>query len=120
MAVRSFRDRIVKRKAMDLAAEAYRMTEGFPHDKRLALTALLRRSCDSIPSNIAEGYRRENDGDLHHVLAMGVGPLREAETQDRLGSWFGFLIPDQPTAHLDHMDEFGRLPHGLSRSLGRD
>jgi four helix bundle protein len=60
--IESHRDLIVWRKSMDLAVAAYRLTGSFPVDERYGLTSQIRRSCASIPANIAEGYGRESAG----------------------------------------------------------
>ncbi len=49
----------VWRKAMDFSVWINKeVTPRLPVDERFALTQLLRRSAQSIPANIAEGYGR--------------------------------------------------------------
>ncbi len=47
--MRDFRDLLV------WSLDVYRATETFPTDERYGLTAQLRRSGSSVPTNIAEG-----------------------------------------------------------------
>src|SRR6266566_1271750 len=55
---RSYKDRVVWQKAMDLVASKYRATAGFPKDDLFGLTSQARLAAVSIPSNIAEGQGR--------------------------------------------------------------
>ncbi len=63
MAIQSFRDLIVWKKAIDLAESVYRSTLDFPSDERFGLTSQMRRAAVSIPSNIAEGQARATRGE---------------------------------------------------------
>lgn len=60
--IQSHRDLVVWQKSMDLAVAAYRLTTAFPADERFGMISQIRRSCASIPANIAEGYGRESPG----------------------------------------------------------
>jgi four helix bundle protein len=78
--IESHRDLIVWQKSMDLAVEAYRLSNSFPADERYGLTSQIRRSCASIPANIAEGYGRESAGAYAQQLKVAQGSLKEFET----------------------------------------
>ncbi len=53
--MRNFRELKVWEKAHDLTLTVYTLTGAFPEDERYGLTSQIRRSCASIPANIAEG-----------------------------------------------------------------
>lgn len=53
-----FRDLKVYELAFQLAMEIYEDTKNFPVDEKYSLTDQIRRSSRSVPSNIAEGYRK--------------------------------------------------------------
>ena len=50
--MRDFRDLLVWRKAHRLTLDVYRATKSFPAEERFGLTAQLRRSAASVPTNI--------------------------------------------------------------------
>ncbi len=79
------------KQAMDLARRIYKATEGFPSEERFGLTAQLRRSAVSIPSNIAEGAGRGTRKEFVHFLHIARGSLCEIETQATLSRDLGFL-----------------------------
>ena len=56
--MRDFKDLVVWEKAHRLTLQVYRATRIFPTEERYGLTAQLRRSAASIPTNIAEGCGR--------------------------------------------------------------
>jgi four helix bundle protein len=81
MKVESFKDLIVWQKSMILVRRVYEITSGLPKDEIYALSSQLRRSSISIPSNIAEGFRRGSTKDYTHFLKISLGSSAELETQ---------------------------------------
>lgn len=81
MKVESFKDLIVWQKGMTLVRNVYEITAGLPKDEIYALSSQLRRSSVSIPSNIAEGFRRGSTKDYAHFLKIALGSSAEVETQ---------------------------------------
>jgi four helix bundle protein len=56
--MRSFRNLRVWQKAMDLAMDVYGETRRFPIHERYSLVDQVRRSSRSVPSNVAEAWRK--------------------------------------------------------------
>ena len=72
-AIRSFRELTVWQKAMELAVEIFELTRRFPAEERFSLTDQIRRSSRSVPSNIAEAWRKRR------YPAAFVSKLSDAE-----------------------------------------
>jgi four helix bundle protein len=53
--MRDYRDLIVWKRSHQLTLTVYAETRSFPREELYGLTGQVRRSCSSIPSNIAEG-----------------------------------------------------------------
>lgn len=66
---------------MDLVTALHRFTEVFPQEERFGLTAQMKRSACSIPSNIAEGRLRGSKRDFLKYLRIAYGSGAELETQ---------------------------------------
>lgn len=107
----------VWQRAMDLAEQVYTVTARFPNSEVFGLTAQVRRSAVSVPSNIAEGHGRETQRDFARFLAMARGSLSELETQLRLAARIGYL-DEADTQSLGALSsEVAALLRGLQRRL---
>jgi four helix bundle protein len=71
--IRSFRDLKVWQMSMDIAFEIFEATKSFSADERYSLTDQIRRSSRSVPSNIAESWRKRR------YPAAFVSKLNDAE-----------------------------------------
>ncbi|HET8797085.1 MAG TPA: four helix bundle protein [Thermoanaerobaculia bacterium] len=104
-------------RSMALVQEIYRVTGQFPGDERYGLTAQLRRSAVSVPSNIAEGHERGATRDFMRYLAIAEGSLAEARTQLRIGLNLGYCSPGEIERIFNEMTEIKRMLYALRRSL---
>ncbi|HET6906551.1 MAG TPA: four helix bundle protein [Rhodanobacteraceae bacterium] len=115
--VRSYRDLIAWRAAMDLAERVYALSAMLPNDERLGLIQQLRRSVVSIPSNIAEGHARGATRDFGRFISISRGSFAEVETQLEMCSRLGMLGKESVSDILASCDELGRILTGLRKSL---
>ncbi|MFA6494860.1 MAG: four helix bundle protein [Candidatus Paceibacterota bacterium] len=81
MSLKSFKDLLVWQKSIALSKEIYRITEHFPKSEIYGLSSQMRRASVSIPSNIAEGYKRKNTAEYLQFLSIANGSAAELETQ---------------------------------------
>lgn len=109
------RDLAAWREAMRLVKVIYRETAHFPNEELFGLTAQMRRSAISIPSNIAEGAARNSSGELMQFLGITCGSLAELETQLELSVELGYLKPDADAISLT--SRVGMLVRLLRKSL---
>ena len=120
MSIRSYRDLRVWQRGMDLVAEVYEVTREFPQEERFGLTSQMRRSAISVPSNIAEGFGRESNGDFARFLRVAQGSLKELETQLLVSQRLDMLAADDADATLGKCDEIGRILRGLISKVRDD
>jgi len=102
---------------MDLVVECYAATKAFPVEERYGLTAQIRRSVVSVPSNIAEGRGREGVGGFLYHLSVAYGSLMELDTQLQITARLHYLGADIAERLLDRVGEVRRLLSGLLRAL---
>jgi hypothetical protein len=67
--LQDFHNLEVWQKAHRLTLDVYRLTSPFPREELYGLTSQIRRSCSSIPANLAEGCGRRGDGEFGRVPA---------------------------------------------------
>lgn len=79
--IQSYKDLIVWQKSMELVISVYELTEQYPKTELYGLTAHSRKTVISIPSNIAEGRRRNSRQDFCRFLVIAFGSGAELETQ---------------------------------------
>lgn len=79
LVLRDFRELKVWEKAHQLTLSIYQATSKFPKEELYGLTSQIRRSCASIPANIAEGCGRNGDAELARFLQIAMGSASELE-----------------------------------------
>jgi len=90
-----YRDMMVWQKAMDVAEMLYALVRKLPKEELYSLGDKMRRSAVSVPSNIAEGNGRKNDGENVHFLKYALGSLFELETQLQLSVRVGYFTQQE-------------------------
>jgi four helix bundle protein len=99
--------------AMALVKRVYELSARFPADERFVLTAQIRRSAVSVPSNIAEGAARSTSREFAQFLIVARGSLSELDTQLRIASDLGFV---DTSAILSDVSSLFAMLAGLLRS----
>ena len=117
--VQTYRDLVAWQKAMELTEHIYEVTKSFPKDERFGLTAQMRRSAVSIPSNIAEGFGRSHSRDFKRFLQIAKGSLFEFQTQAELARRMKWLGGQSCTAIRELSQRVDALLTGLIRSIGK-
>ena len=115
--IQSYRDLLVWEQAMQLAAAVYRQTRAWPREEVYGLTSQARRSAASVPSNIAEGYGRENRGSYVQLLRIAQGSLKELETHLLLAERIGLATTAELAPLLVQCESVGKLLRALIRKL---
>ena len=115
----SYRELLVWQKSMNLADRCYRMTRRFKRDDQLVLGHEIRKSCVSIPSNIAEGFGRHYTPEYIHHLRFSSGSNNELQTQVELSQRVEIVGVEEAAMLIADAEEIGRMLHGLIGSLER-
>lgn len=106
---RSYQDLIVWQKSMDLVVAVYELTRIFPSNEQFGLISQLRRAVVSIPSNIAEGYRRKGSGDYQRFLRIAFGSASEVETQLLIAIRLKYCVGDQISQSAGLVTEVSKM-----------
>jgi len=100
-----------------MVTQVYRASRGFPVDEMYGLTAQLRRSAVSVPSNIAEGYGRDATADYVRFLHIAMGSLYEVQTQAQIAVNLGYLGKGSFESLYEMSREVERMLSSLARRL---
>lgn len=79
--MRTHKDLTVWQKSMDLVEKVYKITNELPKSELFGLISQMQRSAVAIPSNIAEGAKREHKAEYIQFLSIANGSAAELETQ---------------------------------------
>ncbi|MGD0914374.1 MAG: four helix bundle protein [Terracidiphilus sp.] len=114
---RHYRDLLVRQKAMELAKRIYSVTDAFPKTEMFGLQSQMRRAAVSIPSNIAEGHGRLNDGHFRQFLATARGSLFELQTQMEIAGSRNLIEQKDVNDLMETSEEIARMLNGLLHTL---
>ena len=102
---------------MDLVDLAIAATREMPRDE-FDLRKQIRRAAVSIPSNIAEGYRRKKKRPAYqNHISIALGSQGELETQIEVCKRNAFLLPTTCAPLLALCDRVGAMLYKLHESL---
>src|SRR5437870_61337 len=77
----SFKDLLVWQKSVDLTVLVYDLCKQLPDSEKYGLISQMQRAAVAIPSNIAEGYRRNIRKEYQQFCGIALGSAAELETQ---------------------------------------
>jgi four helix bundle protein len=117
MGIKTFRDLTIWQKSIELVIEIYSVTKEFPKEETYGLVSQMRRAAVSIPSNVAEGFRRFHNKEYKQFLYISSGSCGELETQVTIAKKLGYIDDKQESALLERMDHIGRMTSSLIKKL---
>jgi len=119
VAVQRFTDLKVWQQGHALVLKVYHLTRALPPDERFGLVAQLRRAALSVPTNSAEGSKRQSRQEYAHFLNIAEGSLVETEYLLMVSRDLGFLEPKAVSAVLSEIDGLARMLHNLRTKVGQ-
>jgi four helix bundle protein len=108
-----FTDLKVWQRSHALVLDLYRVTARFPVDERFGLTAQLRRAVLSVPTNIAEGSKRQGSQEYARFLNIAEGSLAEAEYLLMVSRDLAYLKADLSKRLFAEIAAIARMLHAL-------
>lgn len=114
--LQSFTDLKVWQKAHELTLEIYRLTKHFPPDEKFGLISQMRRCAVSVPSNLAEGFKKHSKKDSVNFYNISEGSLEELKYQVILARDLGYLTQDEFSILREKENEVGKMLFAWKRS----
>jgi four helix bundle protein len=115
--LKNYKELNVWQKAYSLCLTVYKLTAGFPGEEKYGLTAQIRRSAVSVPSNIAEGYGRKSTKEYLQLLYIAYGSICELETQVLLSGVLKYIDSVDLEQVQRNTGEVERMLKALIKSL---
>ena len=115
--MKDFKKLKVWEKAHRLTLDVYQASATFPREELYGLTSQIRRSCLSIPTNIAEGCGRSSDTDFARFLQISIGSASEVEYLLLLGRDLDLLVHEEYEELNSVVVEIKRMLTSLIKTL---
>ncbi len=112
-----FHELKVWQKAHHLTLAVYEITVTLPREELYGLTTQLRRSCSSIPANLAEGCGRNGDAEFARFCSISMGSASELEYHLLLARDLKLIRPKDYEELAERTIEVKRMVAGLIQKL---
>jgi len=117
MKIERFEDIEAWKKARELVAAIYRITEESQFSRDYGLRDQIRRSAVSIMSNIAEGFSRQTNKEFIQFLFIAKGSASELQSQLYIALDLGYVSESKFQEIYDLATDALKLISGLIRHL---
>ena len=114
MPIQTYKDLIVWQKSVGLVVIVYQLTAKLPKDELYGLSTQMKRAAVSIPSNIAEGFRRNHQAEKTQFYAIAYASGAELETQIEICRKLDLLTSGETQPADKILDEIMRMLNKLS------
>lgn len=115
--IRTYRDLDIWRRGVELVKRIYEVTEKFPKHEIYGLVSQMRRCVVSIPSNVAEGFRRYHNKEYKQFLYISLGSCAELETQITISKELKYIDESEENKCLELLDHICRMISNLIKKL---
>lgn len=115
--IKSFKELRIWQKGIELVKDIYKLTANFPKEEVYGLTSQMRRSAVSIPSNIAEGFKRFHSKEYMQFLHIALGSAAELETQIIISKELGFINESELQSVSENIDHLSKMISALLNKL---
>lgn len=114
--VKTFQDIVAWKKAHELVLYVYQITDNYPKCEEFGLKQHTRKTAFSIPSNIAEGFKRKSGIEGIRFYNISEGSLEELKYQLLLGKDLKYISESDYHKILEMAEETGRLLCGWKKA----
>ena len=115
--IKNFQDLRIWQKGIEVVKDIYILTKQLPREELYGLTSQMRRSAVSIPSNIAEGFRRYHNKEYKQFLYIVLGSCAELETQIIIANELDYINNTDKTEVIEKIKYICRMINKLIKKL---
>jgi len=114
--IRTFKDLLAWQSAHKLVLLVYKATKDFPDYELFGLVMQMRRCAVSVPSNLAEGFKRRGR-DKFQFYSYAEASLEELKYQILLSYDLKYLDEDSYSKLIELAENTGKLLNGWINSV---
>ncbi|MBT5337944.1 four helix bundle protein [Candidatus Falkowbacteria bacterium] len=107
----------VYKKLFTLTLEINHLTKSFPKFELFELGSQLRRSSNSPPANLAEGFGNKHTNIYLECISRAQGEIRETKHHLKIATAKGYLTKKQLFSYILRYNECSKMLYGLEKSL---
>lgn len=112
-----FEDLKVWQKAIMLTTEIHNLTKRFPKEEQYVLTSQIKRACDSIVLNIAEGSTGNSNAEFKQFVLYALRSAIEVIACLHLARHRELIHQEDFERFYERVEEILKMLHGLRNSL---
>jgi four helix bundle protein len=113
-AYRGYRDLKVYQLSYKLALEIHEITKRFPREEKYSLTDQVRRSSRSVPTNIAEAWKKRRYQKMFvSKIVDAAGEAGETEVWLDFARDFGYLDDSKHRDLMTRYEEVDKMLYGM-------
>ena len=107
----------VYKKLFRSTLEVNELTMTFPKFEMYELGSQLRRSSNSAPANLAEGFGNKHTNIYLESISRSQGEIRETKHHLRVAFRKGYLTEEKLNYFIIEFEDSSKMLHGLEKSL---
>jgi four helix bundle protein len=107
----------VYKKLFQLVLEVHELTMTFPKFEMYELGSQLRRSSNSAPANLAEGFGNKHTNIFLESISRAQGEIRETKHHLRIANEKKYLTKIKLDYFISEYEECSKMLYGLEMSL---
>ena len=115
--IQKVEDLKVYQKLVNLVIEIHKITLTFPKFEIYELGSQLRRSSNSVPANLAEGFNNKHINIYLEGISWAQAELRETRHHLEIASKKEYLTPERLNHLIADYKECSKMLKGLEKSL---
>ncbi len=107
----------VYKRLFKLALEVHDLTMAFPKFEMYELGSQLRRSSNSPPANVAEGFGNKHTNIYVECISRAQGEIRETKHHLRIAYRKRYLSEETLSRFINGYEECSKMLYGLEQAL---
>ncbi|UJS17008.1 MAG: four helix bundle protein [Candidatus Jettenia sp.] len=109
----------VYKKLFHLVLEVHELTMTFPKHELYELGSQLRRSSNSAPANLSEGFGNKHTNIYLEGISRSQGEIRETMHHLRIANTKKYLSNERLHTFISQYEECSKMLYGLEQALMR-